>query len=62
MIRDQYFRELITFIQRSFMKSIFNDQDKNELLGRIEQLSPANPALLGEDEREPNAHSLQRRT
>ena len=29
------------------MKSIFNDQDKNELLGRIEQLSPANPALWG---------------
>ncbi len=29
------------------MKSIFNDQDKNELLTRIKQLSPGNPALWG---------------
>ena len=29
------------------MKSIFNDTDKNELLRRIEQLSPTNPALWG---------------
>ena len=29
------------------MSSIFNDQDKNELLQRIEKLSPANSALWG---------------
>ena len=29
------------------MKNIFNDQDKNELLGRIETLSPGKAALWG---------------
>ena len=29
------------------MNSIFNDQDKNELLKRIEKLSPASPAVWG---------------
>lgn len=29
------------------MKSIFNDQDKNEIVKRIETLSPSSPALWG---------------